>query len=299
MGLGRARHQGAARRRATASSARRSPPCGGSPRSDARLAELRRAAIGRAGRVHRRARHRGAGRRRAAPVGPRSADGAWFIDGVTRMDDQQHATSALLRHRRPIVEAGRPPATTSRTAWLWALALLATLNPLFVGARRCPPDPSAERATLAAVGGRRRLAARAGRRRRVRHRCSTPSTSARPAGRASPSASSAPSRPSSAWPGAPVAAARPGGLAGRARAGRRAARRRRRRCSCSGCRRAPTSGRCSWPAVLAIGVGATTAAPVRRRSPDGPHRGAWAQRLVTAAALAACVLLVISGVFDV
>ena len=33
---------------------------------------------------------------RSEPADPR-ADGAWFVRGVTRMDDQQHATSALLR----------------------------------------------------------------------------------------------------------------------------------------------------------------------------------------------------------
>jgi hypothetical protein len=32
----------------------------------------------------------------AAAPDRRRAEGAWFTDGVTRMDDQQHALSALL-----------------------------------------------------------------------------------------------------------------------------------------------------------------------------------------------------------
>src|SRR4029450_12679210 len=37
---------------------------------------------------------------------PDRAEGAWFRDGETRMDDQQHALAALLR-TIPIVAAGR------------------------------------------------------------------------------------------------------------------------------------------------------------------------------------------------
>ena len=52
--------------------------------------------------------------------------------------------------------------------------------------------------------------------------------------------------------------------------------------------------------VLAIGVGATTAATRAPTEPGTAHTvAAWAQRLVTAVALAACVLLVVNAVFDV
>ena len=66
---------------------------------------------------------------------PDRVRGAWLKDGETRMDDQQHALSALLR-TIPIVEAAQdqePPAGESSSGaspWLWALALVAALNPL-------------------------------------------------------------------------------------------------------------------------------------------------------------------------
>ena len=57
-------------------------------------------------------------------------EGAWFIDDVTRMDDQQHALSALLL-TVPILEAvpfdtGHP----APAAWLWILVILGTINPV-------------------------------------------------------------------------------------------------------------------------------------------------------------------------
>jgi len=58
--------------------------------------------------------------------------GAWFRDGSTRMDDQQHAISALLR-TVAIVEAdsddGGSGSGSAPSAWLWLAALLAALNP--------------------------------------------------------------------------------------------------------------------------------------------------------------------------
>jgi small neutral amino acid transporter SnatA (MarC family) len=66
---------------------------------------------------------------------PERVQGAWFIDGETRMDDQQHALAGLLR-TIPIVEAqGSSPAGSSDSdddapsGWLWAAVLLLLLNP--------------------------------------------------------------------------------------------------------------------------------------------------------------------------
>jgi hypothetical protein len=68
----------------------------------------------------------------AGSASPGRVEGAWFRDGETRMDDQQHALAGLLR-TIPIVAAseglgsgsgGEPPS-----AWLWALALVLALNP--------------------------------------------------------------------------------------------------------------------------------------------------------------------------
>jgi len=66
---------------------------------------------------------------------PERVEGAWFIDGETRMDDQQHALAGLLR-TIPIVEAqGTSPASSSESeddapsGWLWAAVLLLLLNP--------------------------------------------------------------------------------------------------------------------------------------------------------------------------
>ena len=61
---------------------------------------------------------------------PSRVAGAWFRDGVTRMDDQQHALAALLR-TIPIVEAAGTPGSEKHapSAWLWILALVAAVNP--------------------------------------------------------------------------------------------------------------------------------------------------------------------------
>ncbi|MET0459381.1 MAG: MarC family protein [Ilumatobacteraceae bacterium] len=83
---------------------------------------------------------------------PALADGAWFIDGVTRMDDQQHAVSALLG-TVAIVEAGPASGQEEPNRWLWALALIATLNPVFVAIGLPRRSRPAERATLAVTGG--------------------------------------------------------------------------------------------------------------------------------------------------
>jgi small neutral amino acid transporter SnatA (MarC family) len=60
---------------------------------------------------------------------PARVEGAWFRDGVTRMDDQQHALSAVLRSIA-VVEAGvGGSGRESPAAWLWLLALVLALNP--------------------------------------------------------------------------------------------------------------------------------------------------------------------------
>jgi hypothetical protein len=64
---------------------------------------------------------------------PGRVRGAWFRDGETRMDDQQHALAALLR-TIAIVRAGEGgdssgPDDETPPAWLWALVLLLALNP--------------------------------------------------------------------------------------------------------------------------------------------------------------------------
>ena len=53
--------------------------------------------------------------------------GAWFVDDVTRMDDQQHALAGLLRTIPIALEEA--PAPGGPTAWLWAAVLLLALNP--------------------------------------------------------------------------------------------------------------------------------------------------------------------------
>jgi hypothetical protein len=88
---------------------------------------------------------------RDGPSDPRT-DGAWFIDDVTRMDDQQHAISALLR-TVAIVEAPAATGHEAPSAWLWGLALFATVNALFVALGVPRRERRGERATLATLGG--------------------------------------------------------------------------------------------------------------------------------------------------
>jgi hypothetical protein len=62
---------------------------------------------------------------------PQKALGAWFIDDTTRMDDQQHALSALLM-TIPILESVPEPASSGHSApmWLlWFVVIVAALNP--------------------------------------------------------------------------------------------------------------------------------------------------------------------------
>ena len=83
---------------------------------------------------------------------PERVEGAWFRDGETRMDDQQHALAGLLR-TIPIVEAGEGANPSDSgddgpSGWLWAAALLLALNP----ARAAFGIPRAGRSPRAVVG---------------------------------------------------------------------------------------------------------------------------------------------------
>jgi small neutral amino acid transporter SnatA (MarC family) len=96
---------------------------------------------------------------------PGRVRGAWFRDGETRMDDQQHALSALLR-TLAIVEAagggdtaaGRAgsvvPSQPAPSAWLWFVALVAVANACRValGVPRRDRSPR-DIALVAALGG--------------------------------------------------------------------------------------------------------------------------------------------------
>jgi small neutral amino acid transporter SnatA (MarC family) len=93
----------------------------------------------------------------ARSLRPARVEGAWFFnDGETRMDDQQHALTALLR-TVPIATSAPRLSTSDEHApsvWLWAVALLLALNP----ARAAFGIPRAGRssrevAELAALGG--------------------------------------------------------------------------------------------------------------------------------------------------
>jgi small neutral amino acid transporter SnatA (MarC family) len=73
----------------------------------------------------------------AAYPDPGQARGAWFRDGETRMDDQQHAVSALLRTIAIVETPGAAdggagadgPGAPAPSTWLWAAALLSAFNP--------------------------------------------------------------------------------------------------------------------------------------------------------------------------
>jgi small neutral amino acid transporter SnatA (MarC family) len=97
---------------------------------------------------------------------PDRVRGAWFRDGETRMDDQQHALAALLR-TVAIVDAVGPGDSAAATgagsavqsspapsAWLWLVALVAALDPGRV-ALGLPRRERSRReiALVAAIGG--------------------------------------------------------------------------------------------------------------------------------------------------
>ena len=107
----------------------------------------------------------------AGAASPGRVRGAWFRDGETRMDDQQHALSALLR-TVPIVEAGTggPEVAAGTSAaggggdrwpapsvWLWLGVLVAAFNPFRIvpGVPRegRPRSAVIQVAALGAAGG--------------------------------------------------------------------------------------------------------------------------------------------------
>lgn len=84
---------------------------------------------------------------------PGKVEGAWFIDDVTRMDDQQHALSALLL-TMPILEAA--PFDTGHpapAAWLWILVVLGTINPVRAAFSMPRNGTLGRRTSLATIGG--------------------------------------------------------------------------------------------------------------------------------------------------
>jgi small neutral amino acid transporter SnatA (MarC family) len=93
----------------------------------------------------------------AGAASPERVEGAWFTDGETRMDDQQHALAGLLR-TIPIVEAGEGgPSDAGEnvpSVWLWAAVLVLALNPARAafGVPRAGRSPKTA-AGLAAAGG--------------------------------------------------------------------------------------------------------------------------------------------------
>jgi small neutral amino acid transporter SnatA (MarC family) len=99
----------------------------------------------------------------AGAARPERVEGAWFIDGETRMDDQQHALAGLLR-TVPIVEARSNPSSSSTpgddapSGWLWAAVLVLALNPARAAfgvprAGRSPRDVARLTAIGGAIGG--------------------------------------------------------------------------------------------------------------------------------------------------
>jgi small neutral amino acid transporter SnatA (MarC family) len=90
---------------------------------------------------------------------PDRVEGAWFRDGETRMDDQQHALAALLR-TVAIVRAGGSadddPDDETPALWLWALLILLALNPVraaFGIPRNQPGAPPIQLALLGSATG--------------------------------------------------------------------------------------------------------------------------------------------------
>jgi small neutral amino acid transporter SnatA (MarC family) len=87
---------------------------------------------------------------------PSRVEGAWFRDGETRMDDQQHALAALLR-TTAIVRAGGGssdgPDDETPPVWLWALLILLALNPVRAAFGVPRARPEASPVEVALLGG--------------------------------------------------------------------------------------------------------------------------------------------------
>jgi len=131
-------------------------------REEPRLADLREPIAARATCIAGLAVRAQSGRDDAARyTRPDRVEGAWFRDGETRMDDQQHALDGILR-TIPIVQAGEGSGAAGASGsggetpsgWLWAAALLLALNPARAafGVPRRGRSPRAV-AGVAAAGG--------------------------------------------------------------------------------------------------------------------------------------------------
>jgi small neutral amino acid transporter SnatA (MarC family) len=125
-------------------------------RDDPRLADLRGPIAERATCIAGLAvRAQSDGRDAAGAAHPGRVEGAWFRDGETRMDDQQHAFVGILR-TVAIVRSGEGSTSSddAPSGWLWAIALVLALNPAraaFGIPRAGRPRGSGVR--LAAAGG--------------------------------------------------------------------------------------------------------------------------------------------------
>jgi small neutral amino acid transporter SnatA (MarC family) len=106
-------------------------------RADPRLADLREPIAQRAACIAGLAVNAQSDREDAASfTRPDRVEGAWFRDGETRMDDQQHAVAGLLRtipiareQERSSSSGFSYPGDDAPSGWLWAAALLLALNP--------------------------------------------------------------------------------------------------------------------------------------------------------------------------
>ena len=85
---------------------------------------------------------------------PGQVAGAWFQNDVTRMDDQQHALSALLA-TLPILDSPSDIAGTEPVGWLWLIVAVGVLNPVraALGIRRTPGGIATPAVAVGAAGG--------------------------------------------------------------------------------------------------------------------------------------------------
>ena len=228
--------------------------------------------------------------------GPSAVDGAWFIGDITRMDDQQHATSALLR-TTAIVDSTPSPGHPAPSAWLWAVALLALLDPLAIGMAVPRRPRRIDRARLAAAGTAIGAVLVV-----VAALLGEPLFDAlgvsRPAGRLAVALVAAVTAISRLFQRAPQALdGEPGWRAALVPVAIPFA------ASPAlvllGFSAGADIGALFVAGVLAIGVGLTTATTFVPAAGTGRTVAAWGRRLVVAIGLAACILLVIDAVLDV
>ncbi len=123
--------------------------------ADARLADLRRPIAARAECAAGLAIRAQTGERESKRYAtPARVAGAWLRDGRTRMDDQQHALDGLLR-AIAIVDAAPDdsvPPRPAASAWLWLAGLVLAANPV-VAARAASTAPGRRRARGGPDGG--------------------------------------------------------------------------------------------------------------------------------------------------